>query len=47
MIIRIVVTTLVSAGQLVTWGVKKGHFSHIFCDEAGHAMEPEALIPVI
>lgn len=32
--------------SLVTQGFKPDHFTHIFIDEAGHAMEPEALIPV-
>ncbi len=43
---RIIVTTLVTAGRLVTYGVPRGHFSHVFVDEAGQAMEPEAIIPL-
>ena len=43
---RIVVTTVVTAGHLVTYGVARGHFSHIFIDESGQAHEPEAIIPV-
>ena len=43
---RIVVTTVVTAGHLVTYGVARGHFSHIFIDEAGQAHEPEAIIPI-
>ncbi|XP_062396748.1 putative helicase mov-10-B.1 [Sardina pilchardus] len=43
---KIVVTTVVTAGRLVSGGLHKGHFSHIFIDEAGHATEPEVIIPV-
>ena len=42
---KVVVVTLVNAGRLVTMGVPQGHFTHIFMDEAGHALEPEAMIP--
>lgn len=43
---RIVVTTMVTAGRLVLTDCFKDHFTHIFLDEAGHAVEPEALIPI-
>ncbi|XP_041952750.1 putative helicase mov-10-B.1 isoform X2 [Alosa sapidissima] len=43
---KILVTTVVTAGRLVSGGLHKGHFSHIFIDEAGHAPEPEVMIPV-
>ncbi|XP_063049770.1 putative helicase mov-10-B.1 [Engraulis encrasicolus] len=43
---KIIFTTVVTAGRLVSGGLPEGHFSHIFIDEAGHAPEPEALIPV-
>ncbi|KAK6470412.1 putative helicase mov-10-B.1 isoform X1 [Huso huso] len=43
---RILVTTVVTAGRLVSGGIPAGHFSHIFIDEAGHAVEPECIIPV-
>ena len=46
LLFRVVVVTLVNAGRLVTMGIPKGHFGHIFIDEAGHAQEPEAMIPV-
>uniref|UniRef100_A0A4W4DXA2 RNA helicase n=1 Tax=Electrophorus electricus TaxID=8005 RepID=A0A4W4DXA2_ELEEL len=43
---KILVTTLVTAGRLVTGGLPPGHFTHIFLDEAGHAVESEAIIGV-
>jgi len=43
---RIIVATCVSAGILHGVGVRRGHYSHIFLDEAGQCMEPEAMIPV-
>ncbi|KAA0713974.1 putative helicase mov-10-B.1 [Triplophysa tibetana] len=43
---KILVTTLITAGRLVSGGVPVGHFSHIFVDEAGHAVESETLISV-
>lgn len=36
----------VCVGRLVSGGFPVGHFSHIFVDEAGHAVEPEAIISV-
>ncbi|GFG34137.1 hypothetical protein Cfor_08140 [Coptotermes formosanus] len=42
----VVVVTLSTAGRLVTGGIPAGHFSHLFIDESGHAVEPEALIPI-
>jgi len=42
----VIVATLTTAGRLVTGGIPAGHFSHLFIDESGHAVEPEALIPV-
>lgn len=43
---RIIITTLVTAGRLVSADFPKHHFSHIFIDEAGHAVEPECAIPI-
>lgn len=43
---RVIVVTLVTAGRLVSGGVPKGHFTHIFIDEAGQAVEPECLIGI-
>jgi helicase MOV-10 len=41
---RVVVTTCVSASVVSGIGIPRGHYSHIFCDEAGQATEPEAMI---
>ncbi|XP_057673165.1 putative helicase mov-10-B.1 [Corythoichthys intestinalis] len=43
---RIIVTTLITAGRLVTGNLPNGHFTHIFVDEAGQATEPDCLIPL-
>ncbi|KAL4226058.1 hypothetical protein ACF0H5_014046 [Mactra antiquata] len=41
---RIIISTCVSAGIIYTLGIKPGHFTHVFIDEAGQATEPEAMI---
>ncbi|XP_077997664.1 putative helicase MOV-10 [Glandiceps talaboti] len=43
---RIIVATLVTAGRLVSAGVPKDHFTHLFIDESGYSMEPESVISV-
>ncbi|KAM9350970.1 putative helicase mov-10-B.1 [Symphorus nematophorus] len=43
---KIMVTTLFTAGRLITRGIPEGHFTHVFVDEAGHAVETECLIPL-
>ncbi|KAI4888968.1 hypothetical protein NFI96_014931, partial [Prochilodus magdalenae] len=43
---KIVVTTVFTAGRLVSGGLPVGHFTHIFVDEAGHAVESEAIIGI-
>nr|XP_015813931.1 putative helicase mov-10-B.1 isoform X1 [Nothobranchius furzeri] len=43
---KVIVTTLYTAGRLVTGGVRCGHFTHVFVDEAGQAEEPQCLIAV-
>ncbi len=43
---RVIVTTCASAGNFYKLRTKRGHFSHCFIDEAGHATEPEALLPL-
>ena len=32
--------------RLVSLGIPKSHFSHVFIDEAGQGMEPECLVPI-
>ncbi|XP_017743605.1 PREDICTED: RNA helicase Mov10l1 isoform X3 [Rhinopithecus bieti] len=43
---RIIVTTCSSSGLFYQIGVRVGHFTHVFVDEAGQASEPECLIPL-
>ncbi|XP_037640935.1 putative helicase mov-10-B.1 [Sebastes umbrosus] len=42
----IVVTTMVTAGRLVSGGIPVGHFTHVFVDEGGQAVEPECVIAI-
>lgn len=42
----IIVSTLVTAGRLVSANFPSKHFTHVFIDEAGQSTEPEALIPI-
>ena len=32
--------------RLVSLGIPKSHFTHVFIDEAGQGMEPECLVPI-
>jgi DNA polymerase III delta prime subunit len=43
---QVIVCTCLAAGILHDLGVRKGQFSHILIDEAGHALEPETLVPL-
>ncbi|XP_032077747.1 RNA helicase Mov10l1 [Thamnophis elegans] len=43
---RIIIVTCSSAGMFYQIGVRLGHFTHVFVDEAGQASEPEVLIPL-
>ncbi|XP_013864094.1 putative helicase mov-10-B.1 [Austrofundulus limnaeus] len=43
---KVIVTTLFTAGRLVTLGIPIGHFSNVFVDEAGQAEEPQCIIAV-
>jgi helicase MOV-10 len=43
---RIIVTTCCTAAVLSGVGVPGGHFTHVFIDEGGQALEPEAMIPL-
>jgi helicase MOV-10 len=44
---RVVLSTCSSAAVLQALDVPVGHFSHIVIDEAAHAEEPLAMIPII
>ncbi|KAF8324034.1 P-loop containing nucleoside triphosphate hydrolase protein [Clavulina sp. PMI_390] len=44
---RVIVSTCISASLLYATGAPRGHFTHIFVDEAGTALEPEALVPAL
>eukprot|EP00092_Neocalanus_flemingeri_P108624 GFUD01139505.1.p1 GENE.GFUD01139505.1~~GFUD01139505.1.p1 ORF type:complete len:1236 (+),score=447.39 GFUD01139505.1:45-3752(+) len=41
---KVIVTTLVTAGRLVSAQFAKDHFTHVFIDESGQATEPESVI---
>ncbi|XP_041050921.1 putative helicase MOV-10 isoform X4 [Carcharodon carcharias] len=43
---RVITTTLTTAGRLASAKFPHGHFSHVFIDEAGHAVEPESVIAI-
>ena len=43
---KVIVCTCVSASFCAAIGMPRGHFSHIFIDEAGQATEPEAFISI-
>ncbi|EDO34496.1 predicted protein [Nematostella vectensis] len=43
---RLVVCTLVTAGRLVSADIPDTHFTHVFIDESGQALEPECMVPL-
>ncbi|KAF9487363.1 P-loop containing nucleoside triphosphate hydrolase protein [Pleurotus eryngii] len=43
---RVIITTCVSASVVQGVGIPRGHYSHIFIDEAGQATEPESMISI-
>uniref|UniRef100_A0A8D0FC95 RNA helicase n=1 Tax=Strix occidentalis caurina TaxID=311401 RepID=A0A8D0FC95_STROC len=43
---RILITTLVTAGRLVSANFPPGFFSHVFIDEGGQAVEPESVVAI-
>ncbi|TVU48310.1 hypothetical protein EJB05_07943 [Eragrostis curvula] len=43
---KIIISTYMSSSLLQSEGIRRGHFTHIFLDEAGQASEPEAMIPL-
>ncbi|KAK3556979.1 hypothetical protein QTP70_022320 [Hemibagrus guttatus] len=42
----VIVVTVITAGRLVSGGIPVGHFTHIFIDEAGQAVEPECVVGI-
>ncbi|KAI0062752.1 P-loop containing nucleoside triphosphate hydrolase protein [Artomyces pyxidatus] len=43
---RVIVSTCMSAAFAAGIGLKRGHFTHIFVDEAGQATEPEVMVAI-
>ncbi|KAH6887860.1 RNA helicase [Coprinopsis sp. MPI-PUGE-AT-0042] len=43
---RVVVSTCLSSGVPASLGFPRGHFTHIFVDEAGQGKEPELMVPI-
>ena len=43
---RVIVSTCVSASVFSGIGMARGHFTHIFIDEAGQATEPETFVSI-
>lgn len=43
---RVIISTYMSSSLLYGQGIHRGHFSHIFLDEAGQASEPESMVPI-
>ncbi|PUZ42738.1 hypothetical protein GQ55_9G606500 [Panicum hallii var. hallii] len=43
---KIIISTYMSSSLLQAEGIRRGHFTHIFLDEAGQASEPEAMVPL-
>lgn len=43
---KVIVSTCVSASFAYNIGLARGHFSHIFVDEAGQATEPETMVAI-
>ena len=38
--------TFVTSGRIASFQFPAEHFSHVFLDEAGHAVEPEAVVAI-
>lgn len=43
---KVIVSTCISASIPHGLGMTRGHFNHIFIDEAGQACEPEVMVPI-
>lgn len=44
---KVVVCTLATSAKLYHDGIYSNEFSHVFIDEAGHAIEQEAILPIV
>ncbi len=43
---RVIVVTFVTSGRIASFQFPAEHFSHVFLDEAGHAVEPETIVAI-
>uniref|UniRef100_A0A803J6K4 RNA helicase n=1 Tax=Xenopus tropicalis TaxID=8364 RepID=A0A803J6K4_XENTR len=43
---KVIVSTLLTSSRLVGANFPHGHFTHVFIDEAGHAVEPECVTAI-
>ena len=43
---RIIIATCISAGNIYKLALRTTHFTHVFVDEAGQAIEPEVILPI-
>ncbi|BGP27764.1 RNA helicase [Rhodotorula toruloides] len=43
---KVIISTCISASILAGVGLPRGHFSHIFVDDAGQATEPQTFLPL-
>ncbi|KAJ8735620.1 hypothetical protein PYW07_007240 [Mythimna separata] len=43
---RVTIGTCHCLGSLAQMAIPKGHYTHVIVDEAGHALEPEIMIPM-
>jgi helicase MOV-10 len=41
-----IVVTFVTSGRIASFQFPAEHFSHVFLDEAGHAVEPETIVAI-
>jgi helicase MOV-10 len=44
---KIIVSTMISVGRLVTAGIKSNHFDYIFIDESASQHEPNVYVPIV
>ena len=43
---RIIIATCISAGNIYKLALRTSHFTHVFVDEAGQAIEAEVILPI-